>query len=347
MAILPGAAVLDLLISAANLIMHDGSASRQLMLSSASFVAPMPLEDSAQQLARCSLDLAAGTARLSRPHSESSSAQRYATASIQRHKGATQLRAAPVERPQAGAAAHAVHTQHAARPVSGHRLAQAVPDISPNGTTVQVAPLDCSLQLSAVRSHGPHDSSRSHSMMVPSGLQACIAPTSAKLPDAASCPLCWASTAADSARDSSSHRLAAAGDETLGPMTLEGVQFKPMKFKSCATSNAHPTGLPLDNMPGILYELCPLVVSPASSAAAETGPSVQPVLQLRSHRPASAASAALVALQTLGGSAVACGTAGRPATLLEGGDQDVEALLQTARLEQPSLGACLTGIMVT
>ncbi len=341
-AILPGAAVLDLLISAADLSMRDSSASTGLILSSAAFVAPMALEDSAQQLARCSLDLTAGTAQLSRPHSESDSASRCASASIQRHCGATQLREATMDSGRTSAAAHAVHTQHAAGMSVQQRLTQAVPGISRDGTMLPVAPLDCTLQLSAIRSHG-YDTSRSRPVLVPSGLHACKAPSSAELTGAASCPAHWASAELDVARDCSSHRLASAGAKVSSATVLEGVSFKPLRLESSAAEGPHPAGLSMHDTPEILYELCPLVVSPASSTASGAAPSVQTILQLRSHRPASAASAALVALQTLGGSHVAHRTAGQQATLLEGGDQDVEALLRTARLEQLSLDACLQG----
>ncbi len=345
-AILPGAAVLDLVVSAAILSMRDGSASRQLLLSDASFVAPMPLADSVQQLARCSLDLAAGTARLSRPRFGSEPALRCASASMQCHSDAKQQCAATTDSCRASAAAHSVSPQHAAGTSLQQRLAQAAPDIIRDHTMLPVAPLDCTLQLSAVRSHNHRDSSRNHTVLVPSGLQACFAPSSAELHGATSSQAHWASEAPDGARDSSSHWLASASDKVFPATALEGVQFKPLRLESSAAGDPHPAGLSMHDVPELLYELSPLVVSPASSAAADAAPCLQTTLQLQSHRPASAASAALMALQTLGESDAAHGTAGRQAATLEGGGQAVDALLRTARLEQPGLSAALTGRMV-
>ena len=338
--------MLDVLICAVNLSMRDGSGSSGFVLSNAAFVAPMAMEDSALQLARCLLDWKSGAARLSGSILNNGSAQRYASASIQRRCIALHLRTAPVHRSRSGPAAIAVQAQHSMGPRAHQHLAQAVPAECRDGTMLPVAPLDCTLQLSAFRSHGQRGSSHSHAVLVLSGVQCCKAPAFAMLPDAASSPAHWASAAADGAQDSSSHRLTAAGDDVLAATALEGVQFKTPRLPASGTRQTHPAALAAHDLPQILYELCPAVVSPASSAAADGAPSPRALLQLRSHWPASAASAALMALQTLSGSDEAHGAAGQQATLLEGGDLDVAALLRTVRLEQPQLGAALTGTMV-
>ena len=338
--------MLDILMSAALLTTRDGSASSGSMLSGASLVAPMHLEDRAQQLARCSLDLAAGAAQLSGPDSGSICAGRYAVASIQRHGSVMQLQAAAVDRCRTGASAYAVQAQNAMRPVLRQRLAQAVPGTRCDGTMLPVAPLDCTLQLSAIPCRGHRDSSRSPTVLVPSGLQACKAPSYAMLPGPESSAQYWAFAAPGSPQDSSSHRLTAAHDEVVGAAALEGVLFKPSSLGASAAGCPHPAARAAHDATQILYELCPVVVSPASIAAAGAVFALQARLQLRSCRPASAAAAALMALQALASSDAAQRTAGRQAMLLEGGDQGVDALLRTARLEQPSLDASLTGTTI-
>ena len=186
----------------------------------------------------------------------------------------------------------------------------------------------------------------SHAVLVPSGLEACKAATFV-LPITGRSLSCWAvapTVAPNSAQDRGSHRLTAAGTASVNDTTLAGVHFKPSNLLTAAASGpAHLAGLSDDGTPGTLYEGSWLVVSPAT-VAEDMAPSPQTLLQLRHCRPASSAAAALMALKTLSGSSAQRGMAGvQPTTKLQGGDEHVRALLRTAQLEQPGLGACLAG----
>ena len=338
---LPAAAVLDLLISAASLGMRGGSPSDTLVLSSTVFAAPVLLGESASQLVQCSVEMPTGTALLSTPHSAGSpdARQIFAHASIIGQGDSRQTFTVALQHPRLGPAKIAVRAQLAmARPLRP-RFAAAVPGTHADGTLVPVAPLDCTLQLAAISSGGRNAAPQSHTVLVPSELQACK--TSFIVPPALACPSAyWAAATRDAVFGSNSHQLSAADGELAAATALAGVHFKPFRLMADARSASKTIGL--HGAPDVLFELCQIVVSPDDIATEGPAPTSQARLQLRQRWPTSAASAALMVLQT-GGAPTQHAAAAVPAMHFKSGSEAVRALLQTARLEQPRLGAISTG----
>ena len=345
-------AVLEVFAASAALAGPDISGDTGTVVGAVAFLAPLLLDGPAMKAASCSLDLATGTVQLSRTAGEDSPApaQHFAHASVERpgqgmpcdkslhplalHRAAARLTVLTALASQSLLA-------DARRPrLQRQRLAQADVGKCGDDTLLPVAPLDATLQLAAVGSNC-HEILRQ--LLIPSGLQACRAP--ALNTCTISCPrVYWGSAAADGG-SRSSHGLTAADGGAAGGTELIGMQFKPTNVATHIRSHivqSAPSGL---GAADVLYELCWAVASPAvpalEDAAAMAGG--QCLLRLRTRQPGSSLSAALAALQSLGKADTRHGQPDAHIKPAHGCDQAVQALLRTARLEHPAIGAHLRG----
>ena len=346
-ALLPGTAVLDIFAAAAALT-NPALSTDGLKVISAVFVAPLQIGGAAANAAHCSLDMATGTVQLSTA-SAANSAQHLAHAGVENASQHVPLQQAPLLA-ASGRASSALTLNTPLEAVMlvtnapGPRkqtqpLAGAVAGKSEAGTVLAVAPLDATLQLAAV---GDTGYSFPGQLFIPSALQACKAP--ARDTRVFVNPTgYWACAATDSAR--SSYRLAhaAADSEVAGSTALTGVQFKPAGSSAKTCSTAFGSSDRCDSS-DVLYELCRVVVKPMASARSDAAAaSSQCRLRPLAAQPGSATAAAVAALHALGGAGM---QNGRAVVLIEppvGSGQGLEALLRTARLEQPALSVHLTG----
>ena len=346
-ALLPGTAVLDIFAAAAALSSLDIGRSSASVIGGAVFVAPFLLGGAATVTTQCSLDLATGAVRISKAAEDDSTgaAQHYAHASIERPHEQVPVRQQQLllkprrAGPKLTALTALAAPSHFApvRLPGQHRqlLAETGEGEGGDGTLLAVAPLDATIQLTAVDSRS---STNPRQLDIPSGLQVykppaqhcCSAPTIAAYS---------ASSATDGV--TSSHRLTAAHDATAESTALVGMHFKP-------TNLAGETGAfvaPSDPSDHFLYELCQTVVSPVTATVPNhAGAAGGPVcLQLHVDGPGSAAAAALATAQAL---ATASMQHGQPAAYIQpmrGSGQGLQALLRTVRLEQPAICVRLAG----